>query len=188
MRYGPDARSTTDLGRVIDARAVDDLDHAAAGPGLGQDAQHVREALVHGACGGEGVDGRLDMLTEHARQDAAELQEGGDQLAVELVARLGQHPGGQEERHRLVRRQVERRQERAGLQAPATLVLPDGQLGLGVHGLEVAVGGALRDADLVGDLLGADALRMGVQDHRHLEVAGRPIPLESASIARAIHP
>ena len=174
------------LRRVVDARVVLDLDHSPAGPCLGQDAEHAREALV-GWRGRERVDRRLDVLGEHRRQDLGELDERADQLGVVLVTRLGQHARSEEQRRRLVQGQCQRRQEGLALEPEPPLVAPDRQAGVEIHRLDVAVDGPLRDADPIGHCLGRDPVRMIAQDHRDLQIARGAIPLCGAAVVGRVH-
>ncbi len=183
---GSDARRARAARRVVGAGVVLDLDHPPPGPGLGEDAKDAREGGV-GRRRRERVDRRLDVEGQHRRQDLGELDEGADQLRVVLVARLGQHPGGKEERGCLMQRQRQRRQERLGVEAELALVAPDGQAGVQIHRLDIAIDGALGDTDVVGQRLGADAVRMVAQDHRDAQVARRTIPLRAAAVADGVH-
>ncbi len=97
--------------------------------------------------------------------------------------RLGQHARRQEERHGLRERQRQRRQEGGLEQSPLAVLAPDGQIGVELHRFEVAIDGADGHAELVGNVLGADAGRVAVQDRGDAQVAGCLVPLGSGAIA-----
>ena len=180
--FGPNARPPRGLGRVVDAGAVFDLDHPPVGPALGEHPEHAREALVR-RCRGVGVDRLADVVRKDVGKHLRELDERPDQLRVVLVAGLGEHARRKEERGRLVQRERERREERAALEAPLAVVLPERQLGVHLHGIEVAIHRPDRHADAVRHGLRADALRVPVQHHRDAQVASGLVPLGTAAVA-----
>ena len=135
---------------VVHAGFVVHLHDASLGERVGQAAQHAGEG-IDARCVGEGIGRLVQLLGQHGRQHLRQLHEGSDDLGIELVGGLGQQARGQEEGHRLVGRQCQRWQEGIGIKAELAAVIPDGQAGIEVHGLQVAVDGSPRDADLLGE-------------------------------------
>ena len=93
------------------------------------------------------------------------------EVGVVLVGVADHEPGRQDDRHRLVERQLQRRQEALGGEAPAPALRPDGDVDLALDRVEVAVDGPLRHVDPAGDLLDRHAVRVGLEERHD---AGQP--------------
>ena len=145
MRYGRTTARRAAASGAVARRLVLERHDPPLRPGPGQSMDVFAERRVARMLG-EDVEGPLDVLRERPRQDLLELLEGGGEVRVVLVGVADHQPRRQDDGHRLVEGQLERRQELLADDAPQPVLRPDRDADLGLERAQVAIDGPRRDA------------------------------------------
>ena len=120
---------------------------------------------------------------------AASFSNASREVRVVRVGVADHQPRREDDRHRLAPGELQRRQERLGLEPPAAALRPERHPELALDRAEVAVHRPDRRIDPVGDLLRSHPVRVGVeegQDARHPRQAVALAEPRSSSMAAII--
>ena len=180
-RHDPQRRPVTTPDFSALAPAVRARHDPALGPRLGQEPDVPVERLV-GRPARQVVEGAIDMRAESRRQDRRELLECRREIRVVLVGVADHQPCRQDDGHRLAPGQLQRRQERVGLDSPTPGLRPERHVELALDRAQVAVDGADGRVDAAGDLRGLHAIRVGVEQGEDPGHPGQPVALARAAL------
>ena len=129
---------------------------------------------------GEDVERALHVLGQRTREHFLELLECRCEIGVVLVRVADHQPCREDDRHRLVQGQLERRQELLADHAPEAALRPDGDANFLLQRPQIAVDGPGGDADPTGDLGGPDPVGVATQDGDDAEHPCKPVALPEA--------
>ena len=127
----------------------------------------------------------MDLLRDECWQDAGKLVERGNDVRVPVVLITCHQASAEEQRDRLLQRELEGREKRGALGAEASPVLPDRNAHFLFERPQVAIHGAGGHADPIGDLLCGQPVRMLIQQMRDAEQAGSPVAFSEFPVSHA---
>ena len=169
--------------RIAPGRGVVKLNDSTGDPGGCQKT----ESLSRVAVGGELAQlrhGALNGAAQRILQQAAELHQRCAKFGVVSSGELCEESRGKHHRDRLVFTKAQLWQQPLLRYAPTAEVVPDRHADACFERLEVAIGGAATDAELLGEVLGSDPrLAGGLDIAQGAQESGAPIALLEVGVA-----
>ena len=169
--------------RITPGWCVVELNDTAGDPGGGELAQSFARIAI-GREQAELCDGTFYGAAQRILKQAAELHQRGAKLGVVAGGELCQEPRGENNRDRLVFTEAQLRQEPLLRHAPSTEVVPHRHTNTRFERLQVAVGGAATDAELLGEIFRSDPrLAGGFDIAQGAQQAGAAVALLEVGVA-----